>query len=158
MNDLINAILTDLRNGISNENVQHFYYGKITQLSDDLLLKGVLMVSPVSTSIRAVTTGLTDEETNELEIVLVKSIRAEFYKNAQQEAAAAYLIRVMDKRNADKSLQTNSVRYIVRNRMRSYGINQVEMVIDYNTEDSNYMGAATATMKISQVDHQTQPI
>lgn len=159
MNHLINKILVDLRaNELLKKDVKHFFFGHSYALSGDMMAQGVIEVIPVSTSVASQTTGLQDQSVHELQIVLIKNMKTQAYKNAQVETGLDYLNRVMDGRQPDGAPNTNSIRYIIRNNMRNYGTVQRDISIDYQPEDPNYEGAASATLSVTQEEFNVQPI
>ena len=158
MNYIINKIITALKNGLDKNDVQYFYFGHSYALAADALNKGVIEVIPLTSDIESATTGTMDQNTNTIKIVLIKSFKTDAYINAQRETSADYLTRVVDGREADGSLKTNSIRYIVRSNMRNFGTVQRGMSIEYLTDDSDYQGAATATITITQEELNTQPL
>jgi hypothetical protein len=158
MNNIINKIIEDLKNNIDKKDVQYFYFGHSYSLSIDVLNKGVIEVIPRTTEISSVTTGTIDESVNTIEIILLKSFKTEAYINASRESASDYLTRVIDGRNADGSLKTNSIRYILRNNMRDYGTIQRNMSIEYDSKDSDYEGAVSAKITLIQEEQNNQPL
>jgi len=157
----LNKILEYLENEMDSRDVQFFILGlPATQISQELLLKGCVFVKPVGTDVEAVATGVVDQQTHEIDIILARSMKTEVYQNASQETGDAYLARVMDGRDADNDLQTNTIRYIVRSHMRDLGIMQPDMTITYNDDrlDNIAEGVVTATMSITIEDQYTQKI
>lgn len=138
MNVLLETIKTDLEAALKGKDIQYFIIGNpenITEMTaKEVINKGALFVYPEKTSIGSVTTGLQEQESHSLHFVLVKNIQEGFYTNAQKESGFMYLARILDGRNADRSLKTNTVRYVVRNNMRRWGIKQGELDIDYDTK------------------------
>ena len=158
MNYLINKIITDLKSGLNKNDVQYVYFGHSYSLPGDVLSKGAIEVIPISSEITSVATGIIDQVVNTLSVVLIKSFKSDAYINASKETAADYLTRVMDGRLADGSLKSNSIRYILRTNMKNYGTVQRNIGIEYNSNDSDYEGAATAKITLTQEENNTQPI
>lgn len=158
MNQLITNMLRDLENGISKSDVQYYYFGKPLEPGKDVLNGGAIMVMPVSTETRAVTTGITDEDLFTVQIMLAKNLQAEFYRNAQKESGAEFLTRVMEGRDSNGVLQTNTIKHIVRSNFRQWGLKQEEVGIEYDTNDVSLEGAATAVMTVTQLDHTSQSV
>lgn len=159
MDNLIENILTKLEDGLNKKDVQHFLYGVgLETIPKSMANQGVIVVNPISTDIEPVTTGVTDEESYSLEIILVKNTQTEFYQNSQKEGSIKYLVRIMEGRDAGKGLSTNTVRYIIRTNFRNFGLLQNNISIEYDTDDVNGLGLVTATMTLTQVDHTSQLI
>lgn len=161
MNWVINQMLEDLENEMNPRDAQFFIFGMPeTQISKELLLKGTVMVKPVSSNIYAVTTGITDELSHEIEIILARSMQTEVYQNASRETGEAYLVRVLDGRDESNNLQTNTIRYIIRSHMQDYGIRQPDVTITYNDDrlENVAEGVVTATMTVTIEDHYAQQI
>lgn len=158
MNNIIGKILDDLEDSINKNDVKYFYFGKPYAVDNNILNAGALFVTPVRTDVESVTTGLKDHASNEIEIVLAKNVKPSFYKDAQKDAGHSFLTRVMEGTDESGALLTNTVRYIIRNKMRDYGILQDSMSIEYDDRKFEYDGCVTATMRITQVVEQSQPI
>jgi len=159
MNYVINQILKDLENELNSRDVQYFFFGKPeTEVSKDVFNKGAVFVSPLNTGIVAVTTGITDEETHSIEIILAKNMQTKVYKNAQQETGVSFLTKVMDGRDENNNVLTDTIRYIVRRHLREYGIRQPAVSIEYDTEQFKAEGVVTATMTMTQEEHYAQQI
>lgn len=159
MNYIIDLILQDLENKIDKQDIQYYFAGfPETNISKDLYLKGVICVRPVKTNTVAVTTGITDESLNIIEIIVAKSMQTKVYTDAQQETGEYFLARVMDGRRADGSLLSNTVRYVVRNNLKKYGSRQPEIEIVYNDKKVDIQAVVTATMTVSQEEHENQLI
>lgn len=158
MNDLIEDILKNLEDVIDKKDVVYFDYGKQRLLSKTKLKHGAIMISPVSTGIRPVTTGVTDEDSYSIEIILAKNLQDKYYVNAQKETAAKFLVRLMEGRDASKILKTDTIRYVVRTNFKNTGLLQSDISIEYDSGDVDNNGAATATMTLTQIDHTTQPV
>ena len=157
----ITQILEDLENEMSDRDVQFFISGlPETQISEKLLSGGVVFVNPISTDLTAVATGVVDEGSHEIEIILARSMKTQAYQNASQETGAAYLARVMDGRDADNTIQTNTIRYIIRSHMQDYGMRQPDVTITYNDDrlENIAEGVVTATMTVTIEDHYAQQI
>ena len=155
MNWLIEQILEDLENELNEQDVRYFIFGLETELSKNMLTDGVIMVKPISSGISAVTTGITDEEVHEVEIILARNVQTKVYKSTQ-ETGDQYLTKVMDGRDSCNNPLKNTVRYIIRSHMQDYGLRQPEISITYN--DERIEGVTTATMRITQENHYSQPI
>lgn len=157
---LINRMLTDFEAGISAQDIQYFYFGMPYSLSKQVLDKGILIVQPVSTDIKPITTGLRDEEMKSVKIIIAKSVLNDNYMNAQKETGIQYLIRVIEGKNEDNSLKTDTVRYVIRNKYRTWGVNQQQMTINYDTNElaTAAQGVVTATIMLSVRDIVTQSI
>lgn len=146
-----------LEAGLSTKDVQYFNIGKPYSIADQVLDKGIIYIEPISTDIESLTTGITDGDDSSVKIVLAKSVKDEFVKNAQKESATAYLARVMDGKNASGQVLTNTIRYIVRTNMRQLGITQSGINITYDSQEIENApaGTVTATLTVSQQDHQS---
>jgi len=157
MNYIISKILDDLEDSLDKNEVKYFYFGKPYSVDNVVLNAGAIFVSPITTEVDSVTTGLKDHATHEIEIIVAKNVKTSFYKNAQKDAGHSFLTRVMEGTDASGSLLTNTIRYIMRNKMRDYGILQGSMLIEYDDRRFEYEGCVTATMRITQVAEQLQP-
>lgn len=153
MTHLIEALLRDLENNIPKQDVQYYIWGKPDNISKEALIKGVIMIRPRTTVVRPISTGPKDKDDNTLEVILGKSMQTDVYQNAQIETGDKFCNRIMDGRNADGSLRNDTIRYVVRNNYKNYGILQPEIRIDYDTNEITAPdGIVTATMVISQSD------
>jgi hypothetical protein len=119
-------------------------------LPETVLLNGVIGVVPRTTEINPATTGVNDEDSINIDIILAKIIKNEFYRNAQKVSGDEYLARVMDGRNEDGSIKTDTIRYITRNNMRRYGTRQGSFSIEYNTEEFENYALVSATLSLTQ--------
>lgn len=158
MNHFIDLILRDLENGLDKQDVQYFHFGKPYEMPKELVINGAIAVEPVSTDISPVTTGITDEDLYTVRIILLKNTQGEVYKNAQKETGAQFLTRVMEGRDSAGTLQTNTIRHIVRSNFRQWGLLQPEVGIEYDTNDSNVEGVASAVMTLQQLSHTSQSV
>jgi hypothetical protein len=158
MNYLINKILEDLESNLNKKDVQYYIFGRPYHLPASELEKGVIMVEPISTSVQAVTTGITDEETKEVQIILAKVVKDDFYKNSSKETGSAYLTRIFENKDTSNQLQTDTIRYIVRNNLRQWGLLQPQITINYSGQvfEEAPEGTVTGIMTISTIDHFTQ--
>lgn len=158
MNKFVTDLLKKLEDGISRKDVRHYRSGKSFSSAKNRLNEGIIMINPLSTTVTPVTTGATDEDGFTVEIILAKNMQSKQYKSASKEAAAEYLMRVMEGRDRGGGLSTNTIRYVVRTNFRNLGLNQEDISIEYDTEDVANLGAATATMTLTQIDHTSQLI
>lgn len=159
MNYIIDLMLQHLENGLKGRDIQYFFFGiPETEVSKEVFNKGAIFINPVDSSIEAVTTGITDEETHTIEIVLAKNMQTKVYQNAQQETGVKFLNRVMDGRDSANNLSTNTIRYIIRNNIRAYGIRQPTISIKYDDGRFKAEGVVTATLTITQEEHYSQQI
>lgn len=158
MDDVIKDIIEDLRNNIPDTKVKHYFYGKPEALNEAVLTGGAIMVIPMNLNVVSITTGLMDQERMGIKIVLAKNMKTDFYRTSSVQSAMSFLVDVMDGRQADRSLRTNTIRYMIRNKMRSYGLKQEDFSIEYNTDDEDYLGSATATLEVVVIGHVSQPV
>ena len=158
MNYIIGKILDDLEDSVNKNDIKYFYFGKPYAIDNNILNAGALIVNPIRTDISSVATGLKDHASYEIEIILAKNVKPSFYKNAQKDAGHSFLTRVMEGTDASGSLLTNTIRYVIRNKMRDYGIKQEGMSIDYDDQRFENEGCVTATMSITQIGEQLQPV
>jgi hypothetical protein len=159
MNYVINKMLEDLEAGLPKKDVQYYIFGRPYQLAEAELEKGVLMIEPVSTTVQSVTTGITDEENKEIKIFLAKIVKDRFYANAQKETGSAYLARIFENKDASNQLQADTVRYIVRENLRQWGLLQPTISIDYTVSfEQAPEGTVAGAMTISTLDHFSQPL
>lgn len=160
MNHIINKMLTDLEAGIDKKDLQYFYFGfdKSSVPGEDILIKGAVFVNPIGTDVTAITTGLRDKETNSIEIIVAKQTKMFNYSNAQSETGLAFSCRVIDGRDASGNLLPNTIRYIIRNNLRCYGILQPVIEIKYDVNRITTRACITSAIKISGVDVISQPI
>lgn len=150
MTGLIKKLKTDLENGISKQDVQYYYLGIPDDLAKDQLLKGVIAINAKQQSVNAVTTGITELENNEIEVILLKSMQTQVYKNAQIETGQWFTTRVMCGTDDSMNLLTNTIRYIVRKFMKSYGSRQPQIQIVIDDKRVNVEGCVTATLTVTQ--------
>lgn len=160
MYHIITKMLKDLEAGLPNQHVRYFIFGMPEEenISDAELTAGVICIRPVSTDVESRTTGITDEDTHTLEIILAKNTKTLFYKNNQTETGDQFLLRLMDNRDINGQLQTDTIRYIIRHNLRQYGVNQPDIRIAYNDNRIPLQAIATATMTVRQIDHVQQLI
>lgn len=159
MNYIIDKILEDLEEGLNKRDVQYFLFGMPeTEISKIVFNKGVIMIKPISSDIVAVTTGITDEETHSIEIILAKNMQTKVYRNASQETGEHFLVKVMDGRDSNNDLLTDTIRYIIRRNLKDYGIRQPAISIAYDDGRVELEGIVTATMTITQEEHYSQQI
>lgn len=162
MKALLNEVKTDLEAALDKKDVRYYSIGIPFRFdSKQVLSGGAIFLVPLTTNIESVTTGLNDQETHSFQIILAKSYQDTMYKNAQEELGIPYLLKVVDDRNADRSLKTNSIRYVVRKNMRKWGIKQNELDIEYDTQalgDNIADGYISATITVNQLDINNQPL
>lgn len=151
----IRKIIEDLRKALSNQDVKYYYFGFTENLSKEQLLYGVVMVNPVAQGVVGITTGLVDQETLTIEIVLAKSMQKQVYKNAQTETGDEYLVRVMAGSDTLRTSKTNTIRDVIRKNQRCYGTMQPEINITYDDDRIDIEGVVTATMTITILNHKT---
>lgn len=156
MNEIINAIIEDLGNVIAKKDIQYYFFGKPSNISNDMLLKGVVMIEPVGTSVESVTTGITDEDTNELTIWVVKQLRG-LPNNAQIETGAQFMVRLIENKT-NGNLETNTIRYVIRRNLRQYGLMQAGFSVEYDVDEVDNDGAVTAKINLSVLAHTNQSI
>lgn len=132
MTKLLEDMKRDLEAAIPKKDVQYYFIGRPVSISQIALDRGAIVLEPVSTNVRSVATGPLEEEIHNVRVTVMKSVKDEFVKDSQRESGKQYLTRVIDGRQADGSLQTTSIRYVVRNKMRSWGIIQADLDISYD--------------------------
>jgi len=156
---IINKVLEDLENNLNSQDVQYYIFGlPEIEIGKDITNKGAVFVKPVSTDLEQIATGLIDQTTHTIEVILVKNMQMRVYRNADQETGEFWLTRVMDGREPDGSLKTNTIRYIVRNNLKKYGIRQPDISIVYNDDRIPGGENVTATMTITQEETSSQAI
>ena len=159
MKNIIDKMLVDLESNMNKDDVQYFVYGLPNiQVYKEMLRKGAIFIKPVTSSITPITTGITDEGQNEIDIVLAKDMQIKVYRDPKQETGDKFLNRVMDGREADGSPKTNTIRYIIRNNLQKYGVLQPSVAITYDDNRIDSMATVTATMTVSQFEHYSQAI
>lgn len=160
MNRLLEQIKTDLEANVSKKDVQYYLIGMPVSISKQTLDAGVVVVEPRSTSVSSVTTGVREQETHIVDIVLLKNVQDRSEFDNQRESGKAYVTRVMDARNANGSLKVGSIREVVRRNMRTWGIMQGDLEIQYSESDNENipLGTVIATITLPQVDIVTQNI
>jgi len=152
MDLLIRKVLTTLENNLEKKDVRYYIYGKPFALSDSIAEKGAILVQPLSTNIEPISTGLRDEETFNLSIILVKQLKNRFNRNAQIESGAEFLTEVMEGRQNDSALKSTSIRDVVRKSFNEWGIRQESVSITYDSEEyPRALGVVTATMAVSVI-------
>lgn len=150
MTGLINKLKNDLENAINKQDVRYFYFGMPKNLSKEQLMYGVIMINPVSQTVNAVTTGITEQEENSIEVILAKQVQSEVYRNAQSETGQSYLARVMCGTDDNLNLLSATVRQVVRNHMKNYGSMQPVIDITFDDNRIELEGVVTATMTVTQ--------
>lgn len=156
MEATINKVIQYLEAGLDKKDVAYFHVGVPYDLSEAELLRGCITVAPVNESVISVTTGITDEETKTIAVTLAKVMKNDFYANAKKESGVQYLMRVIESREEQNVLKTNTIRYILRNNMRNLGLLQSGFDIAYDTNAVPNLGAATATITFTVTDHNYQ--
>lgn len=159
MEYLAGKILEALKSRLSKKDVQKFMFGinedKVGQVE---LNNGLIVVNPATTDIKAITTGITDEYTHNIEIILGKSSRLESNKKADTEGGKAYLTRVMEGTDENNNLLTNTVMFAIREQYRKFGIQQLNCNINYQDKRFNHEGSVSAVLTLSNIKHQVQYI
>lgn len=160
MQYLINKIKTTLEQSLDKKDIQYVVIGGLDQISKAMLDKGVVVLLPISTEVSSITTGIRDMERKVVKFVIGKNIQNQFNKNAQRESGQEYLMRVMEGNNADNTLITTSLRYIIRQNFRVWGVQQDSLSIDYMTDELQDVaeGAITGSMQFTVIDSVIQPI
>lgn len=161
MNYLINKMLRSFEDNLDKKDIQYYYFGKPWSLPKGVLDKGVLIVHPIETNVSAVTSGITDQETMSVRIIVAKNVQDEFINNAQRETGVGYLSRVFENKSDTNQLQANTVRYVIRNNFRTWGIMQeVDLNFEYDTNELDNIaeGAVTGGVNLTVIDHFAQPI
>jgi len=156
MENTINKIIEYLRAGLDKTDVAYFHVGNPYDLSEAELLRGCITVTPVSETVEAVTTGVTDQEVKTIEITIAKVLKNDFYGNAKKESGIQYLLRVIEARGTNNELKTNTIRYILRNNLRNLGLLQSGFNIVYDTNAISNLGAASASITFAIMDHNHQ--
>jgi hypothetical protein len=156
MTYLLNRIKEILEAGLDKKDVQYYNIGKPFAIADAVLAGVIIYLEPVSTDVVSITTGIGDMSDNTIKIVLAKTVKDQFVKNAQKESGQAYLTRVMDGRDGSGNVLANTIRYLIRTNMRNLGITQGAVNIAYDTQEieNGPEGLVTATLTVSQRDDQ----
>lgn len=145
MDKLVNSIITNLKAGLPDLVV---FLGRVRSIDKAALNQGVIFVCPESSIIEAVTTGIRDKETNRVCIVLAKSVQDLNYQNAESVTGIDYMMRVMDGRNDDRSPLSNTIRTIVRQNFKTWGLRQPRVTITYDSKDPLYTSEAVVTSRL----------
>lgn len=135
MNLLMDQIKTDLENAINKKDVVYVYIGNSEAASKQNLEKGIIVLQPLNTTLTPVTTGILVEGVGNFKIIFAKSIQDEINTNAQRESGTEWLMRVMEGRNSDGTLQSNTGAYVVLSNLRKWGKLQNSVQINYDTND-----------------------
>jgi len=156
---IIDKILEDLESNLEKRDVQYYIFGlPEIEIGKDITNKGAVFVKPVSTDITQIATGLIDQPTHTIEVILTKNMQLKVYRSADQETGDLFLARIMDGREADGSLKTNTIRYIIRNNLQRYGVRQPDISITYNDDRIPGDENVTATLTITQEETASQAI
>ena len=158
MEYIIDLILQKLEEGISKADVKNYLFGIPSEMGDNLSNSGAICVGPMATDITPETTGVRDRDDNDIEIVVVKNFKTMQYRDAESEGAMRFLTRIIDGRNADGSRKTDSIVYILRNNMRTFGIRQPSISINYRDNRYDKEGVVTASLRLRQEAISNQPI
>jgi hypothetical protein len=158
MDYVIPKIIEDLRNGVSADDVKYYYFGMADEIGDLVGDYGAIFVNPLTTDIEARATGVLDMNTDDIEIVLVKSSKMEVYESPDKPGSVGFLTRVMAGRESVNSSLTSSILYIVRNNMRNYGVREIDFSIDWNDKRFIKEGIVAATLNIKIESLLNQPI
>lgn len=158
MDYLIRKILNSLEAGIPKERIAYYFDGKPTQLTDEILERGVICVSVPSAEVESITTGVTEQETFDVEIVVAKIIKNNYYKEGQQEAGQAVIRRIIEGSNDNGVLLTDTVRHIVRSNLKTWGVMQPSYSVDYDTQEFVNNSTFSATVTVQVIDTQVQQI
>jgi hypothetical protein len=160
MNYVLNLIKESLESSLYKKDVQYFSIGVPFAINLDILERGIVILQPVATTIEPVATGMIDNESKQINIILAKNVQDEFTKNAQKESGTAYLVRVMENKTSLNELEANTIRYVVRNNLPKWGLLQPEVSISYddNAIENLPMGSVTATLSLTVDDHMNQAL
>jgi hypothetical protein len=160
MNRYLEVIKESLEANIDKADIQYFYIGKPFSLGKAQLDRGVCIVQPIDTDIESVTTGIRDQETHTVRIIIAKQSQEFFVKNAEKHSAAQFLTRVCDGRKQDKTPEEHSVRYVIRNNYRCWSIMQPNIRIEYGTNELENVaqGIIEATITVTLTDIHTQQL
>lgn len=158
MNYVMPLIIEDLKNGISKNDVVYYYDGLPDELGDEGGNRGSIFVSPVSTGIEPVSTGMIDSEQDEIHIVLAKESSTFRYQNPRDEGGMGFMTRVMNGKDVNNQRLTNSIVYIIRNNIRRYGLRNPSFKINWNDNRFEKEGMVTSTLIIRNDNLVDQPI
>ena len=155
---MIDKILNSLEAEIDSKDVQYFLFGKPYALGNDHLNRGVIMVKPSNTAVQSVTTGINDEYTLAIEIILAFNVKRDFNRNDQKEQGDLFAIMTMEGRDEHGFLLPKTIAYIVRKNLRQWGLLQPNITVDYDTGEVEQEGSYTAKMTITGIEHISQQI
>jgi hypothetical protein len=150
MNYAIPRIIEDLRDGISENDVQSYLYGLPQEVGDLSGIGGMIIVNPLDTEIVPVATGMIDRDEDRIEIILLKSYKTTVYQNASQAGDVEFLTRVMRGKDSNNNLLTNSIVYIIRKNFKNYGTNQPTLSINWNDTRFNKEGIVACVLTLRQ--------
>ncbi len=132
---MLDAIKTSLETAINKKDLQYVLIGNPLSISKQMAEKGVCIIRPIENQFKPVTTGIQVQDGKQFRLVFVKSVQDEFNNNAQKENATEWLMRIMEGRNSDGTLQVNTGMYIVLNNLRKWGILQTKIMTRYHTNE-----------------------
>ena len=158
MDFVINKILDKLKEDMEKKDITHFFFGKPDEIDEVTATAGMIYINPITTEINSLTTGMQDQDTFNLEIGIIKKTTKDMYKNPKKESVMSFLVRIMEGRDPQNVLKTNTIRYIVRNQMRQFGSRQDTISIEYDTKEYGKEDIATAKMNLKQIGITNQPI
>ena len=141
-------MIEDLKNGISKNDVQFYMYGEPLEVGE--ITGGLIIVNPVTTEITPKATGVIDQDSDIIEIILVKNFKTSAYQNASQAGDVEFLTRVMRGKDSNNDLLSNSIVSIIRSNFKSYGINQPSLSIDWSDKRFQKEGLVAATLTVRQ--------
>lgn len=159
MTHLLQRIEQILKQSVPRTDIAHYFYGNPSfEDPKSLLLDGIIAIEPIATNIQSVTTGLDDSHTYTIAIHVKKYVQLSVYTNAYKETAAGFMTSLIEGRNDDGSLLETSIAYILRKNIRMLGVLQPSLTVEYETDQTETLGGATATITLEVVDHHPQTI
>lgn len=145
----INKIKDKLQAGLRKK-VKYFYVGDPMVIPQEILVQGVITITPVTNSVDVADTG-TDRDSMQIKIQVMKDLRQDYNKQPQEVVTTGWLMDIVEGRNSTGALKSDTIRKILRDNLVTIGIVS-DLEIGYDTEDRGEQQIRVGTVQFNLTD------
>jgi hypothetical protein len=148
MNYIVNQIKTAIEAGLGNK-IGYYYIGRPQILPKEVAMRGYISISPLSDETTLVQTQ-TDQGIYRVEIEVGRDVRNEWNQMPQKVGTTKWLMEIVQNTDTNGSLQTNTIKYILRNNLVQIGKTHI-MSITYEDMEvqEQYVKVAKILLEIT---------
>lgn len=141
-------IKTLLEAGIPQDRVNYYILGSAENIPQEVAERGFIQIVP-TTSTTNIADNTKDETIGSIDVIVGVLIRELWNGSAYDNAHFIEVGDIMEGKDANGNLKSDTVKAILRKNINSLGLNQSELIADYSDQrDESYIYSAKFTLQI----------